>query len=195
MKKFLIALDFKVYYLNWCKTYRWIQSKMPGYSKKKKEVQERVAKIIIKQGAAHDHWGKIVEEFSLKWTADPWYQLFDVISDPYISAYEHGDDCDGHGAMALEFLRDVYVVNGKPHHKKGFVSIVNSNLLGAHALGIWESADGSIIANSNSSIHYFDSEEELVKWWNSAKSSKSPSRFVVEYTQDLKFKEVREYNL
>ena len=195
MKKFLIKLNFKVYYLNWCKLYRSIQRRLPGYSIKKQEVSSKVAKIIIKKGTIKEHWDSIIKEFNLKWRADKWYMLFDVISDPYISANDHVEDCDGHAAMSLEFLRDEYTENGKVYKKRGFVSVINSNLLGGHALGVWEAEDKSLIIISNSNVHRFISEEEMIKWWNSVKESKSPSRFVVEYTQDLKFKDVREYSL
>ncbi len=195
MKKFLIKWAFKIYYMPWCKLYRWFQKNSIGYPGKRDEVMDKVGKIIVKPGTPHFHWEKIVKEFDLNWKKDKWYQLFDAISNPFISAYNHGDDCDGYAAMALEFLRGEYIADDKFYKKKGFVSLINNDLLGGHTLGVWEARDKSIIVNSNSDIHSFDSEEAMVRWWNQVKSSKSPSKFIVEYTKDLKFKEVRECDI
>ena len=194
MKTWLLKINFSYYYLKWCKTYRWVQRRLPGYKKKVIDVKSRIK--LTPGGSIKEHWKSIVDEFNLKWRKDKIYMLGDVISDPYISAYTNGGDCDDHGAIALEILNDSYVEHNVIYRKKGFLSIIDSNLLGGHTIAFWASSScNSLRVISNGKVRVFSSKEDLVKWWNKTKNTKSKARFLVEYTKDLKLVSIKEYSI
>ena len=109
-----IYIGFSLY-LFWCKFYTFFQRLFKGkqYTKIKKLVEMYFDSIKEIDVPLYRKWSMINEHFNFKWRADKWYMLWDVISDPYLSLYNHGDDCDGFANCALHFFGEEIIHENK----------------------------------------------------------------------------------
>ena len=204
--KFLVYIHFRIYLfwsaiyrkiqrIYWCSDYADIkQTTELEWMKHKKNAfpDSSLNKIPVTHfSQLQTFWKHIMNDIS--WRKDPWNQLWDAVSDPFVSYYLRGDDCDGFAFMATkiigEYLRVGWSRSDYDVYRFASISfVINYKKKRGHAVSIWKEEGGQkIIIVSNKEVKKFQDRAEFLTWFNQVFFKPS---WIVETDKKLKIKEI-----
>ncbi len=190
MKKMILWLVFKFYYLPWSRLYRFFEKRRFKHYKNLVTHAEN-AIIRSEKPDAGKWWTAFLAEFpEMKWRKDTVGMLFDVVSDPYI-ALKRGDDCDGFAMLAAVVLGPVVkVADAKcPYESEDIWFCHSKDLTSGHAVAVWSGPSGRLFVVSNSMSKTFNTESQFLAWFKDSFSFEVA--YISRVTKKLKYKGVR----
>jgi len=211
MKKYFLFIFFKYFYLKWCQFYNYFSIKKLGYRYKimelvgKKKLREARSGTITPEERIKNLWNNIIPNF--KYESDKWYELYDVITNPYIALNRGYGDCDDFASIAIELLGNKipYTVHTEKYEfwLSGYYSIIFKKSIfdyirmifykeersTGHTVAVWRRKDMFIVI-SNKNFHYFKNRNSFINW---TKNFDTVDYFV-QYDEFFNLLEVEEVN-
>ncbi len=105
----------------------------------------------------------------MRYRKDTAGMLGDVMSDPYVSLHEGGDDCDGYASVGYVVFGEKFQLGSRTFEFDGFYSVLFDGLARrllkrestGHMIAVWAAQDGTCFAVSTEYMRMFENRREI----------------------------------